>query len=138
MTAKLEKGGGTFQGTKMLLCENALPPLEEAVAAAQTELPLSNYYTEPFSEPLRRLLAVHQRGWIGDPPLHWPCHNGHAEIVTMLLDAGADVEADEINCYGGKPLHWASEHEPDIVRLLLERGAKVNSVNVRQVALLTC
>ncbi len=77
-------------------------------------------------------LAVYQRGWIGDSPLHWPCHNGHAEIVTMLLDAGAEIEADEINCYGGKPLHWASEHAPHIVRLLLERGAAVNSVNVRQ------
>jgi ankyrin repeat protein len=43
-------------------------------------------------------LAVHQRGWIGDTPLHWPSHNNHAEIVTMLLDAGAVVEADEINC----------------------------------------
>jgi hypothetical protein len=26
--------------------------------------------------------------------------------VTMLLDAGAEIDADEINCYGGKPLHW--------------------------------
>ena len=76
-------------------------------------------------------LSVFQRGWIGDSPLHWPSHNGHAEIVTMLLDAGADIEADEINCYGGKPLHWASEHEPHIVKLLLERGANVNSVNRR-------
>jgi uncharacterized protein len=74
-------------------------------------------------------LSVHQRGWIGDAPLHWACHNGHAEIVAMLLDAGAKIEADEINCYGGKPLHWASEHEPHIVRLLLDRGANPNSVN---------
>ena len=27
-------------------------------------------------------LSVHQRGWIGDTPLHWSSHNGHAEIVT--------------------------------------------------------
>jgi ankyrin repeat protein len=74
-------------------------------------------------------LAVHQRGWIGDTPLHWPSHNNHAEIVTMLLDAGAEIEADEINCYGGKPLHWASEHAPAAVRILLQRGADVNSRN---------
>jgi len=77
-------------------------------------------------------LAVHQRGWLGDTPLHWSGHNGHAAIVTMLLDAGADIEADELNCYGGKPLHWASEHQPQIVQLLLERGADVNSVNVKK------
>jgi ankyrin repeat protein len=74
-------------------------------------------------------LAVYQRGWIGDSPLHWPSHNDNVEIVTMLLDAGADIEADEINCYGGKPLHWASEHAPSAVRVLLERGADVNSRN---------
>jgi histidinol-phosphate aminotransferase len=52
-----EKGGGTFQGIKLLLCENPLPPIEEAIAAAQEELPRSNYYTEPYSGPLRRLIA---------------------------------------------------------------------------------
>ena len=76
-------------------------------------------------------LAVHQRGWIGDTPLHWPAHNGYTEIVELLLDAGAAIEADEINCYGGKPLHWASEHEPATTELLLRRGADVNSRNVR-------
>ncbi len=76
-------------------------------------------------------LTVHQRGWLGDTPLHWSCHNGHEEIVRLLLDAGADIEADEINCYGGKPLHWASEHEAHIVQLLLARGAEVDSLNRR-------
>ena len=77
-------------------------------------------------------LSVHQRGWIGDTPLHWPSHNNHVEIVTLLLDAGAAIEADEINCYGGKPLHWASEHAPKTVRVLLDRGADVNSRNLRK------
>lgn len=76
-------------------------------------------------------LSVHQRGWIGDTPLHWPAHNGYFEIVEALLDAGAGIDADEINCYGGKPLHWASEHAPRTVELLLRRGADVNARNVK-------
>ena len=58
MTALLEKGGGNFAGIKLLLCENPLPPLDEAIAAAAAELPRSNYYTEPYSAPLRRRLAA--------------------------------------------------------------------------------
>jgi len=77
-------------------------------------------------------LSVHQRGWIGDAPLHWPAHNGFVEIVEALLDAGAVIEADEINCYGGKPLHWASEHAPSTVELLLRRGANVHSRNMKE------
>lgn len=76
-------------------------------------------------------LSVHQRGWIGDTPLHWPAHNNFVEIMEMLLDAGADIEADETNCYGGKPLHWASEHAPAAAELLLRRGAKVDSRNIK-------
>jgi histidinol-phosphate aminotransferase len=57
MTSRLEKGGGTFDGIKLLLCENPLPPLDDAIEAAQAELPRSNYYTEAHSAPLRRLLA---------------------------------------------------------------------------------
>jgi len=38
MTAKLEKGGAAFQGIKLLLCENPLPPIDEAIKAAQAEL----------------------------------------------------------------------------------------------------
>jgi histidinol-phosphate aminotransferase len=57
VSSKAEKGGGTFEGIKMLLCENPLPPLDEAIAAAQAVLPHSNYYTEPYSAPLRQLLS---------------------------------------------------------------------------------
>jgi histidinol-phosphate aminotransferase len=58
MSAILEKGGGDFQGIKLLLCENPLPPIDEAIAAAQAEAPRGNYYTEPYSAPLRRLIAA--------------------------------------------------------------------------------
>ncbi len=57
MTSKAEKGGAGFQGLKLLLCENPLPPLDVAIAAAQAEVPHGNLYTEPHSAPLRALLA---------------------------------------------------------------------------------
>jgi histidinol-phosphate aminotransferase len=57
MQSLVEKGGATFEGLKLLLCENPLPPIDEAIVAAQAEAPLGNYYTEPYSAPLRRLIA---------------------------------------------------------------------------------
>jgi histidinol-phosphate aminotransferase len=36
-SAIAEKGGGTFKGIKLLLCENPLPPIDEAITAAQVE-----------------------------------------------------------------------------------------------------
>lgn len=75
-------------------------------------------------------LSVFQRGWIGDSPLHWPAHNGHLDIVKLLLDAGADIEADEINCYGGKALHWAGEKQAHVVEYLLQQGAVIDSKNL--------
>lgn len=57
MSRLAEKGGGSFQGLKLLLCENPLPPLDEAIKAARAELARSNLYTEPYSAPLRQLIA---------------------------------------------------------------------------------
>jgi histidinol-phosphate aminotransferase len=57
MKSLSEKGGGTFRGIKLLLCENPLPPIEEAVAAAQAEASHGNFYTEAYSAPLRQLIS---------------------------------------------------------------------------------
>lgn len=57
MTSLTEKGGGAFDGITLLLCENPLPPLPEAVAAAQAEAHRGNLYTEAYSAPLRALIA---------------------------------------------------------------------------------
>jgi len=57
MSSLAEKGRGTFRGITLLLYENPLPPIDEAIAAVQAEIPFGNYYTEPFSAPLRQLLS---------------------------------------------------------------------------------
>jgi histidinol-phosphate aminotransferase len=82
MTAISEKGGGTFRGIKLLLCENPLPPLAEAIEAARAELPRSNYYTEPYSEPLRRLLSER----IGVPERLIHINAGSELILRQMFD----------------------------------------------------
>jgi histidinol-phosphate aminotransferase len=76
MTSILEKGGAGFTGVKLLLCENPLPPLQEAIAAAHAEVPRSNYYTEPYSAPLR--------DWIADN-LRVPMRNIHINAGSELI-----------------------------------------------------
>ncbi len=82
MTTVAEKGGGTFQGIKLLLCENPLPPIEEAIAAAQAELPQSNYYTEPYSAPLRRLIS--EQTGVSERLIH--INAGSELILRQLFD----------------------------------------------------
>jgi len=82
MTSLMEKGGGSFRGLKLLLCENPLPPLEEAIEAARAELPRSNLYTEPYSAPLRRLLAAQ----IGVPERLIHINAGSELILRQLFD----------------------------------------------------
>jgi histidinol-phosphate aminotransferase len=80
--SRAEKGGGTFEGIKLLLCENPLPPLDEAVAAAQAEAPRGNFYTEPFSAPLRRLISERLR--VPETLIH--INAGSELILRQLFD----------------------------------------------------
>lgn len=82
MSAKTEKGGGSFQGIKLLLCENPLPPIAEAIAAAQAEAPHSNFYTEAYSAPLRRLIGKQ----IGVPERLIHINAGSELILRQLFD----------------------------------------------------
>jgi len=44
-------------------------------------------------------LSVHQRGWIGDTPLHWPAHEGFVEILEAFRSA-------EPRSLGGRALRF--------------------------------
>ncbi|CAG7937699.1 unnamed protein product [Penicillium salamii] len=55
-------------------------------------------------------------------PLHCATEEGQADIVRLLIEAGANKETRD--CDGQTPLHCAIEQKnEDIVRLLLEAGA---------------
>jgi histidinol-phosphate aminotransferase len=82
MSGVAEKGGGRFQGIKLLLCENPLPPIEEAIAAARDAIPLSNHYTEPYSAPLRQLIAAK----LGVPERLVHINAGSELILRQLFD----------------------------------------------------
>ena len=44
--SRLEKGGFPIEGINLALCENPLPPIDEATEAAKAETYLSNHYTD--------------------------------------------------------------------------------------------
>jgi tetratricopeptide (TPR) repeat protein len=79
-------------------------------------------------EKVRALLAgnpalANLRGWMGFVPLHGAVGNIHApEVTLLLLDAGADVNAQNDN--GIAPLHLAGSSE--LVDILVGRGADLN------------
>ena len=57
-------------------------------------------------------------------PLPSACDRGSSEIVKLLLDVGATVNAND-SFYGGTSLTWASSKgNMEIVGLLLKHGAK--------------
>jgi ankyrin repeat protein len=70
---------------------------------------------------------VRARDEVNSTPLHHAVGFAPMDVVTLLLDAGADINAK--NRRGATPLHWAI-HDEAKVRLLIARGAQVN---VRQV-----
>lgn len=64
----------------------------------------------------------------GYTPLHFAAaFNDDPDIITALLDAGADIEARDKE-WGATPLHWAawSNNNPAIVIALLDGGADLN------------
>ena len=61
---------------------------------------------------------------IGYTPLHHAAKHRHLAMLELLLDAGADINAreEETNSHTAVSVA-ASDSSPEVVKLLLERGA---------------
>jgi ankyrin repeat protein len=68
--------------------------------------------------------ATSEEGWC---PLHYAAANGHVDMITFLLDANADISAqDTVGCTA---LHVACRYgQAEVVKCLIEAGAEVNTV----------
>ena len=62
----------------------------------------------------------------GRTPLMCVAHEGHVELVRLLLDKGADVNAHSGD-YGNALQAATSGGHEAVVRLLLEEGADINA-----------
>ncbi|KUL83288.1 hypothetical protein ZTR_09137 [Talaromyces verruculosus] len=62
----------------------------------------------------------------GTTSLQWACERGHSEIVQVLIELGADVNAQGGD-YGNALQTTAERGHLDIAHLLLEQGADVNA-----------
>eukprot|EP01098_Paradermamoeba_levis_P003624 TRINITY_DN1626_c0_g1_i4.p1 TRINITY_DN1626_c0_g1~~TRINITY_DN1626_c0_g1_i4.p1 ORF type:complete len:200 (-),score=39.39 TRINITY_DN1626_c0_g1_i4:65-664(-) len=66
----------------------------------------------------------------GSTPLHFAIQYGHFSLVQLLIDRGADVNAEEKEWHQS-PLHFAIYHQNfSAVQLLIDRGSDVNAKDI--------
>lgn len=63
----------------------------------------------------------------GSTPLHYAAHYDYMDLVKLLVEHGADIEADTAHWWK-TPLAWAADAaRAEAVKFLLDKGAKVNT-----------
>jgi len=133
--------GGDVDTVKLLLTRgalhksNSLDPLDSPVLLAAV------FDNQPIVELLvKNSGAADESGDLLNGAFHWAGFGQKASVARSLVLNGADVQAPfSAKDYlgppqmdGTLPLHWAAYHEqddPELVRLLLQKGADVNVVN---------
>jgi ankyrin repeat protein len=108
---------------------NRRPAVLEALLAAQPPLDGLDHAALGWVEDLRRDLAadpelVTRGSADGFTALHYACFFGGAAATAVLLEAGADPNAESDNENHVRPLHSAAAaRDAESARLLLEAGA---------------
>ena len=70
---------------------------------------------------------IETRGRYGSTPLMATAQYGHVRCMSLLLDCGADIEAEK---YGRTALIYAAvEGQLDCMKLLLDRGAAIEATD---------
>ncbi len=65
---------------------------------------------------------------MGATALHWASIYGRKEVIRILLQHNADVNAAEI--HAGTSMHWASHfNDPEVIDWLLDKGAEIDHAN---------
>jgi histidinol-phosphate aminotransferase len=90
--SRLEKGGFPIEGINLALCENPLPPIDEAIEAAKAETYLSNHYTEPYSMRLKERISEY---------VNVPVENIH-------INAGSELILRQLFLFYGQRVHLIS------------------------------
>jgi histidinol-phosphate aminotransferase len=90
--SRLEKGGFPLAGINLALCENPLPPLDEAIEAARAEAPMSNHYTEPYSRKLKDRISA----YAGVP------------VSNIHINAGSELILRQLFALCGRKVHMFS------------------------------
>jgi uncharacterized protein len=105
------------------------PAVLEALLAARPPLDGLDHAALGWADDLRRDVAgdadlIARRSADGFTALHYACFFGGAESVAVLLEAGADPDAEAENQTRVRPLHSAAAaRDAEAARLLLEAGA---------------
>ncbi|MEJ2683367.1 MAG: histidinol-phosphate transaminase [Candidatus Sulfobium sp.] len=90
--SRLEKGGFPPGGINLALCENPLPPIDEAIEAAKAEAHLSNHYTEPYSGKLKERISE----YAGVP------------VENVHVNAGSELILRQLFFLYGRRVHMLS------------------------------
>jgi hypothetical protein len=113
-------------------CIHLQPLMMNVKLGERGQTQLHHCVRKGLTSSVKRLLSIRninvnvKNDWNGSTPLHWAAWNGHIEIVRLLLQNGAEVNAKDR--WDRTPLHFAAYHgHVDILHLLVENGADLEA-----------